>query len=91
MHVTQKVLLSKLNKAGLKVQMKERVCQWGTQYIWWADSEKNTITWYTDSKNPLEATCVYVKPINGRDDMMTDYFCGSFPSSIAQAIRFMNS
>jgi hypothetical protein len=36
-------------------------------------------------------TCIHTKRNNEKDDIMTDYFCGTFHDNITQAVKFIQN
>lgn len=47
---------------------------------------KNTMISFIDQNN--DVVCLYAQPIDQQDDPMTDYFCGSWPNNLKQAINW---
>ena len=86
-------LLKAFAKNGIEVKRIERQCRWGVSVDYIARTAKNIGTWTeqvpTGETEKGEFRTVYIHGIDQHDDLMSDYFCGSFADSIKQAVAWM--
>jgi len=86
--LTHAAIVRKFTKHNLTVHSDHVKSDWGGFTNYWADSETDRISWSVrDGEDRIQCS-LYVKPHNAKDDPMSDYFAGSFASSIDQALRF---
>lgn len=53
-------------------------------------SNKNCVEWYEQKHDNGEVKSVYIRGINHHDDLMTDYFAGSFYDTIKSVVNVMS-
>jgi len=77
-------LVKAFEKAGLKV-----VQDPNRSNSFSVPGEKYSASWYTqtNSEGEVETHSVYVKPNDQEDDLMTDYWAGSFRDTIKGAVE----
>jgi hypothetical protein len=81
-----KTLINALSKAGLKV---DKIAHSNTRSKYICKNQKHVLSWYDDSYFPDDATCVHIARHDDEDDLMTDYFAGSFYKTIKSVIKSM--
>jgi hypothetical protein len=89
--LTHKAVVSKLAAAGLKVCQSEQECHgyngghWTIRHLW-ADTPTDRIEWSVTDDKPTLDNALYVIGHGQEDDLMTDYFAGTFCHSIKLAL-----
>ena len=85
-------VVKSLEKLGLTVKkeishnFKDGICT----YFYVCYSRENRAEWYEQSHDNGEIISVYICGINQRDDLMTDYFPGSFYQTIKSIVQRMS-
>jgi hypothetical protein len=86
-HYKTRSLLRALQKHGVAVQSKVRECAPGVRPTTWygAENSRNAIDWFDQGDGT--ANCVRVRGLNDHDDLTTDYFAGTFATTISSALN----
>ena len=58
-----------------------------TERRYWADTKTDRISWLLFNDDVRLANALYVKPHGQEDDLMTDYFAGTFTKKIDLALQ----